>query len=640
MVGINHGGVSVHLRAFPAGQHHGEEVVRPSAELQVGALVEVEVDVALQAQRPVERVVSGCDTDGPSAEPRAGVNGLLDDPEALVSLFRQADGEGAVGEGGGGDAADDGLLRCHRLTACRSVVTVGKVVKGGTARCLPHVVAVQPHAHPFPVAELHREGVARSGEVAVVGAVQQGVAVRPCVRLQTEVDGRPADGEGGSLRAPVLKVEAGVRSVAADAQQAVRLADAGDAAALSVRQVVKVHAYGRRAAVAHGLLGERIACPAEVVCLQGVEGERAGTFGQRPGIVHGVVVELPLQSERRSAKVVIGAGHFDGHVTGTPRLGPRCDRFADTVAVDVHADHGPVILPVHGLQVDDASQRVVLLEVEEEPFALRRVDHRSLVRSVDVGRAAFEHHALLIRAVDALRAQDGLPPLGDAPFGDAEVVVPVALVNLRALRHRSAVDGPSLVEQTGAVGTHAVDDDGTCAVDAASEVRLPVIVPEGARVFPLGHVADVRQGTPRPGGVGGVGHEESLVGCAEENPELPVVVADGRCPRAAGIAFVRVPAREVEAAVDLGEEAPVDHVVRDEHLHAQEVEVGGDHVVLLAHTDDVGVGVVSVEDGVDVCAIALVAPSVRRRLLGGKGDGQRRHAQKEREELFQHKSRE
>ena len=113
---------------------------------------------------------------------------------------------------------------------------------------------------------------------------------------------------------------------------------------------------------------------------------------------------------------------------------------------------------------------------------------------------------------------------------------------------------------------------------------------------------------PRAAGVAGSTHIEAFVGGAEIDIVEAVVMADGGCPRATGIVAVVVPPGLIETTVDLTDIAPVDHIVGLEHLHTEEMEVGGDHIVFRTHTDDVGVGEVGIEHGVAIGAVALVAP--------------------------------
>jgi hypothetical protein len=74
---------------------------------------------------------------------------------------------------------------------------------------------------------------------------------------------------------------------------------------------------------------------------------------------------------------------------------------------------------------------------------------------------------------------------------------------------------------------------------------------------------------------------------------------------------------------DLSDDPPVHQVARVKDLDADEVEVRGHEIEIVPDADDVGIGVVRVQDGVSVGAIALVAPGKGgfRRRRGRGGDG-------------------
>ena len=340
----------------------------------------------------------------------------------------------------------------------------------------------------------------------------------------------------------------------------------------------------------------------------GVDGQPSFPLGEAPVAVIGVVAPLPLQSQLCAVEVVGGLWQHRQGIAAHGRLCPYADGFADAVAVDVDAHQRPVVAPPCGLQVDDASEHGGVLEVEEPPVAVRRVDEGTLMGSVDRCGALFEHHTLLVGSVDVFRPQDGLPASADAALWDDQIVVAVALEPFRAFCHGSGIYRHAVVEQPSAVGRHPVDDDRSCSPLATAEICLTVIVPEWTGVFPFLHGLHAVERCPRSAHVFCRRHEEALVGRTHIDVEASVVPADARCPWSSGIVAVGVPSRQVEASEDLGSDLPVHHVVGLQHLHAQEVEVAGHHVVLASHADDVGVGVVGVEHRVLIRAVALVTP--------------------------------
>src|ERR1039458_324216 len=121
-----------------------------------------------------------------------------------------------------------------------------------------------------------------------------------------------------------------------------------------------------------------------------------------------IVVPLPLRSELRAVEVIGGLGPL-------PRLHARIPRnrtggrgLTGRRALRIGANYRPVIIPMHRLKVNDPAVRSVGLEVHEPSLAVRRFYITALMRTVDVGRALREHHAVFIRAVDLPRAQHRL----------------------------------------------------------------------------------------------------------------------------------------------------------------------------------------------------------------------------------------
>ena len=95
---------------------------------------------------------------------------------------------------------------------------------------------------------------------------------------------------------------------------------------------------------------------------------------------------------------------------------------------------------------------VRLLEVQEPPGAVGRVDECPLVGAVDVGAALLQHHALLVGAIDVVRTEHRLPALADTALGDDEVIPAITLQEFCAFGYRSSIDRDAIVEQTLAVG--------------------------------------------------------------------------------------------------------------------------------------------------------------------------------------------
>ena len=177
-----------------------------------------------------------------------------------------------------------------------------------------------------------------------------------------------------------------------------------------------------------------------------------------------------------------------------------------------------------------AAERACALEVVEPPFAFGSVDQRALMRAVDACCSLFEHAAHVVWTVDVFRASYGLPSRAYAPFGYAEIEISVLDEKFCTLGGGTVVHLASVVKKGLAVGAHAVYDYRASAQLTAAEPCVAFIVPDRARVFPAAYFLHLVQRFPRTGGVGGRGHEQTVVWRAEIEIEAAVVVAQRRCP--------------------------------------------------------------------------------------------------------------
>ncbi len=141
--------------------------------------------------------------------------------------------------------------------------------------------------------------------------------------------------------------------------------------------------------------------------------------------------------------------------------------------------------------------------------------------------------ARLIGTIDGARAQHCLPAGGDTSGRSEDIIPSVAFVHLHTLEYRVGllvvVYDCAVVEQTKAVVRHAVYHRRASAVDAVHEIGVAVVVPEGARVFPFGHLEHLGK-LPGAARVGGTGYKESVIGCAEIYVIHAVVIAQGGSP--------------------------------------------------------------------------------------------------------------
>ena len=343
-----------------------------------------------------------------------------------------------------------------------------------------------------------------------------------------------------------------------------------------------------------------------------MKGQLAFLLGQTPCFIHGIVVELPLQPQLLTREIVIGSRQCNPCFFLDIGLSPTLDRLTDTVHIHIHTDYRPSVFPVHGLQMHHPAQRVVLLEMIEPPFSVRRIDYRALVRSVDAGHSPFEHHFLFIRSIDVLGAKYGLPATPHATFGNAQVIITVVLVNLGTFGDRTCVHGASFVQQLCSVGTHAVDDDRTCSPDASPQIGIAVLVPKRTRVFPFRYFRHMSQRCPWSFGIFRIRHEQAFIGCAEEHPKLTIVVTDGRCPRTSCIAGIVLPSRKIKSVVKLRYQPPIHHIFRFQYLHPEVMKIGCHHIVTIVHPNYIRVGIISIQNGIHVSTVSLISPCLQR----------------------------
>ena len=229
-----------------------------------------------------------------------------------------------------------------------------------------------------------------------------------------------------------------------------------------------------------------------------------------------------------------------------------------------------------------------------------------------------DEHARLVRAEEAARAAYHLHPV--IPLGRVEDVVPaIALVGMAALGVETAALGGAqhhlaLVARRHHLGALVVQARHSYLVNAVRNVLLAVVVDEQAWVVKL--LLERVHGV-RPLGLAALEHHEAVGLEVYADVEPPVVVAHGWRPAGPAVGrflpFHAVRGQEGEAVVGVAYHFPVHQVLGVAHGYARHTgERGTDHVVIVAHADDVGVGIVRADDGVGVRAVAVV----RRKQVG------------------------
>ncbi len=234
------------------------------------------------------------------------------------------------------------------------------------------------------------------------------------------------------------------------------------------------------------------------------------------------------------------------------------------------------------------------------------------MRSVDLGGALLEHDLLLVGAVDVARAEGHLPAGGHAAARREEVIPAVELVDLGALEARMVRrinHDAAFAEDARPVGRHGTDVQFVPYARAGfgigvHQIGLAVVVPERAGVDPApGFLHEVRF-APLAGGILRRGQVNALVGHGEEDPEFAGVKPDRRRPHAAARLHLPIPRMRhiFDGVID---DRPVDQVARVEDWQpGRAVEAGGGQIEIVAVPDDIRIGIIGVQDGVAVSAVA------------------------------------
>jgi len=79
---------------------------------------------------------------------------------------------------------------------------------------------------------------------------------------------------------------------------------------------------------------------------------------------------------------------------------PAIDGLADAIAVVVDTHQWPVVLPVDGLEVDDAPQDGRFLKVIKPPLAVGCIDQSTLMRPINLSRTLFEDNLPFVRTIN------------------------------------------------------------------------------------------------------------------------------------------------------------------------------------------------------------------------------------------------
>ena len=253
---------------------------------------------------------------------------------------------------------------------------------------------------------------------------------------------------------------------------------------------------------------------------------------------------------------------------------------------------------------------------EEVPLAVRTFNDAALVR---FALFATGQQQLFLLAEGASNLPVALchdvAPYAVPVLAENEVVVAVVEEELVGF---APVSG---VYQAGAFSVNAssvlrhAKEVGLVAVGKprAYKPALSLLVPNGRAVVPSALLQQGCERLPRSFGLWCGGHEETLVGRAEEEEESSVVIAQRACPDAPPVAVHLFPGEGVtdlrQVCDSIAGNLPVYQVLGVKYRHSgRELHGGRDGIVVVAYADAVEVAVVGRDDGIAVGAVGLFAP--------------------------------
>ena len=238
------------------------------------------------------------------------------------------------------------------------------------------------------------------------------------------------------------------------------------------------------------------------------------------------MVPLPLLPERIAAEVVVGRQLVTGHGLSGGRLVVSGIRHAFV------AHDGPVVGPLHGLQVRHTAHTTEVFLKDCPPFACGCVDERALVHGVRFAVDCLLHeHLFLVRTEDVLRAEHRLTA-GPAAIGGIDIIVVANLVEVATLEARLVAYDALFTNEIEVL----VELAHLNIADAAGHIDLAVVEEHA------GVVVDARELAFLPATLGISGREEpsARVVAVDEEVELPVVILHRAGPHAGGVSILVV----------------------------------------------------------------------------------------------------
>ncbi|MNC30258.1 hypothetical protein D3C75_785380 [compost metagenome] len=276
--------------------------------------------------------------------------------------------------------------------------------------------------------------------------------------------------------------------------------------------------------------------------------------------------------------------------------------------------------------MDNPAIRLSVLEVDKPAFAGIQIHIPALVGTVHRCFPLMQHDFILIGAVYGLGAKNGLPAGGHAACRSEDIIVAIALVHLGAF-HGRMVDFPvedhfSVIQQRSAVRHHAahlqpVFDAAAASGEGMDQVGFSVIIPERARIDPALNLLDHMKWGPRSCRIDGSSHIDAFIRGTEVNPELAVMMTDGRRPNAVAVTHTTVVAAG-HTVHRMSDNGPVDQILGMKNRQSRRAdEAGGCHIEIVAYAYNVRIGIIRIQNRILETSVSQIRlPHRSKGLLG------------------------
>ncbi len=387
-----------------------------------------------------------------------------------------------------------------------------------------------------------------------------------------------------------------VLAVAAYGDNARMAVESGKSRTVAILHVGYVERDGGRTFRALHALADGVGGGIEIVYHPArLQAQPSLALGERPGVVHGIVVPLPVQAQLVAVEAV---ARHQRHLAHTVVLhlsghgGHHHGHFAVAVA-----QHGPSVNPTAGRQCEHTAHTATVLEDYTVPVAVGTVDDGALPHVGESGEVVFQYLFLLVRAGNVVGTVAQLTALAATrPRYHQQIVLAVVLYHAAALQqsvvlvvvaHHSGIQAARF--QSGEVLVELLQ-----ATRAAEHVDTVVIIEEERRIVKMLQPRVQRPSLRRVGRLVYICVAAGIVVGREQGIEHTIVILQRCSPLSAAVhrSLVHVVLGRVGETVEqIAHRLPVGQVGGTHHRGARhQVHRGSHHIVIVTHTNHIGVG--------------------------------------------------